>query len=105
MKPRWTSVLACTCVFATISPGVPSAEPLSSEAAAPINAALAAVDTGSRSRVEDEFTPDATIIDEISPFRFTGERAAFRWFDRLTAANKANGRSCPAEWCMNRAAS
>ena len=66
------------------------AAPLGSRSIAPGRAALDAIDRNDRVGFVAAFGADAAILDEISPFRFTGADAAGRWFDRLAQVNRAN---------------
>ncbi len=71
-----------------LAPTTARAAAFTSAAEAPIRAALDALDAGDRKRFARNFTADAAILDEISPFRFDGAGA---WFDRLTEVNRQNG--------------
>ncbi len=71
-----------------LAPAAAGAAALTPAAEAPIRAAIDALNAGDRSRFAASFASDATILDEISPFRFGG---AGVWFDRLTAVNRQNG--------------
>ncbi len=66
------------------------AAPLDAAVSAPIRAALTAIDAGDAAAFARAFSPDATIVDEISPFAFAGPDAARTWFARLLAVNRAN---------------
>lgn len=78
-------------VVASVLLAVPvAAAPLDATAEAPIRAALSALDRGDAHAFAFAFTADATIVDEISPFRFTGTNAAATWFERLGAVNREN---------------
>lgn len=69
---------------------VADAAPLQPNSIAPVRLALAAIDRNDRDAFRATFATDATILDEISPFRFAGPGAAERWFDRLAAVNRTN---------------
>lgn len=89
MKYRFARALAFALTVGTVAPA--SAAPFDDAAAAPIRAALAAVNAGDGLAFAREFTGDAAILDEISPFAFRGPTAARAWFERLRAVNRDNG--------------
>ena len=89
IMPFLAATAAATVAIAM--PCIASAAPLPAPAAATIRTALAAVDAHDRPAFVDAFAADATIVDEISPFRFAGTGAAAAWFDRLAAVNRDNG--------------
>lgn len=88
MKQRawWTLAL----ILLLVAPGAANGAPLSSEAAGAVRSALGALEVGNRAAFVSAFAPDATILDEISPFYFSGAGAASHWFDRLRAVNDDN---------------
>ena len=88
MKPN-LAVAFAAFAFASRS-DVAGAAPLGMGPGETVRAALAAIDASDRVRFVAACTTDAAILDEISPFRFIGNDAAGRWFDRLAAVNRAN---------------
>ncbi len=86
---RASALATLAALGALASPVV--AAPLTDAAAAPIRAALVAIDTGDAAGLTRAFAPEATIVDEISPFVFAGADAPRTWLARLADVNKANG--------------
>ncbi|MGH7707287.1 MAG: nuclear transport factor 2 family protein [Vulcanimicrobiaceae bacterium] len=84
------SALAIIIAIGALASSVVAA-PLTDAAAAPIHAALAALNAGDADAFARAFAPEATIIDEISPFVFAGADAPRTWIARLAGVNKTNG--------------
>ena len=47
---------------------------------APIEAVIAATNTGDLSKLNSYFTPDAVVVDEFAPYRWSGPNAGVRWW-------------------------
>jgi len=84
------SALAIVAALGALASSVVAA-PLTDAVAAPIRGALAALNAGDAHGFARAFAPEATIIDEISPFVFAGADAPRTWLARLADVNKANG--------------
>jgi hypothetical protein len=58
---------------------------------APIDALIAAVNTGNSAGVAATYAPDALIVDEFPPFHWTGPKAGANWFSGYGALMKKMG--------------
>jgi ketosteroid isomerase-like protein len=69
--------LACTVPFA--APAFVAAQPATDPTLAPIRALAAAFNANDDKAVARLFVPDAVVVDEVTPYRWTGPDAVRRW--------------------------
>ena len=54
-----------------------------------VNSLVAATNTGSPTRVSSYFTSNATVVDEVAPYMWTGPGAGARWWQAVMAQSRA----------------
>jgi len=70
--------LACLVPFAA-APASVAAQATTDPALAPIRALTAAFNANDDNAVAQLFVPDAVVVDEVTPYRWTGANAVRRW--------------------------
>lgn len=86
MKLR--TLFVCCALLLSVVPSYGRAAGPNAELMAPVNAVIAALNTGDGSGLRDLYTPDSTVVDEFSPYSWNGATAGSNWFSGFTAYAK-----------------
>jgi ketosteroid isomerase-like protein len=57
----------------------------------PINAMIAATNADNMAGIDAYYTPDAVIVDEFAPYRWTGQAAATQWWNGVRKMSVTSG--------------
>lgn len=82
MKNFAAFCLAAAAVAPLAAPAAP-APPPTSAIMAPVKGAVEAINADRPSALDSYFTPDAVVVDNVRPFRWTGPGAAKQWLIAL----------------------